>query len=135
MGKRHSLNSLGSMVQVYREQRGYPGADDPDVRIGWRPSWFPLLRPTQGNTRILFDCDVPDAAAAAVGQFEPGFNAPPDGQYGSITDLVEFWVACFDTGAYTHTSYPGTWDFWEIDYDRLPLPYATEPPVWGDFVL
>jgi hypothetical protein len=111
IGPHFELRSLGRMVQCYQEERVRIQDETAEVEnpdFGWPRHWFPIADSSLTRNFVVVDCSGPMGHPAGVGLIGNEGNTPP-GKVPSLTELVRFWVGCFDTGLYAWDSTVGCW--------------------------
>lgn len=80
----------------------------------WGPSWFPVLSGSVSRSLIVVDCDVEEGSAAPIGHLFKEVHHRPSPDL-TFSDVVRFWVDCFDSGAY----------FWSAEHDQFLCAHET----------
>jgi cell wall assembly regulator SMI1 len=113
--------SLVKAVEIYREFRGIveagvepdnPPLDDPDYR--WNPAWLPIDGP---QLPTVIDCSVPEGEPTPLRFIDlADVEESPKPRAQSLGQMVSWWIAALETGAWKWDRQSETW---ERDRDRL----------------
>lgn len=113
VGPRFYLSSLRSCVTQYGELRAFATEiasrgvlESPDDF--WASDWFPLLGCTLGQTPVVVKASVAPGERAPIGVMDFGTVNWPDPPQ-SLTDLIGFWVWCFEEGYYRWSAQESRW--------------------------
>jgi hypothetical protein len=124
IGPANSLLSLSDQVatcwreRAYAEELARAGSLD-SAEQEWGRSWFPVLGGSGSRSLIVVDCAVEEGSPAPVGHLDKEVVHRPSAVL-TFSDVVRFWVECFDSGAYS----------WSPEHEQfLPHWSAGFPPV------
>lgn len=124
IGPANSLLALSKQVATCWDEREFAeglvreGSLE-SAELQWGHSWFPVLSGSGSRSLIVVDCAVEEGSAGPVGYVGKEVTERPS-LSPTFSDVVRFWVDCFDSGAYS----------WSAEHDQFLIPHwnAEFPP-------